>query len=132
MGRLLPMSIFTVWDSILRRIGIPQAIMRCARRLSAFRVRAFSAMTLATTTRRLAPRDTYQQALAAALMSLQRLLLTLSGATTVEHCRRQPGIATVPDACGSSDNRVYNLQGQRVVNPSHGVYIRGGKKILIK
>ena len=42
------------------------------------------------------------------------------------------GIATVPDACGSSDNRVYNLQGQRVINPSRGVYIRGGKKILIK
>lgn len=42
------------------------------------------------------------------------------------------GIATVPDACGSSDNRVYNLQGQRVVNPRRGVYIRGGKKILIK
>ena len=42
------------------------------------------------------------------------------------------GIATVPDACDSSDNRVYNLQGQCVVNPSHGVYIRGGKKILIK
>lgn len=41
-------------------------------------------------------------------------------------------IATVPDACVSSDNRVYNLQGQRVVNPNHGVYIRGGKKILIK
>ena len=42
------------------------------------------------------------------------------------------GIATAPDACGSSDNRVYNLQGQRVVNPRRGVYIRGGKKILIK
>lgn len=42
------------------------------------------------------------------------------------------GITTVPGACVSSDNRVYNLQGQCVVNPSRGVYIRGGKKILIK
>lgn len=42
------------------------------------------------------------------------------------------GIVTVNGNENSSDDRVYNLQGQRVLNPNRGVYIRGGKKILIK
>ncbi len=30
-----------------------------------------------------------------------------------------------------TDNATYDLQGRRVVNPTHGIYIRGGKKIFI-
>lgn len=45
---------------------------------------------------------------------------------------RTTGIVTVNSNENSSDDRVYNLQGQRVLNPNRGVYIRGGKKILIK
>ena len=28
------------------------------------------------------------------------------------------------------DNAVYDLQGRRVVNPTHGIYIINGKKII--
>lgn len=45
---------------------------------------------------------------------------------------RTTGIVTVNGNENSSDDRVYNLQGQCVLNPNRGVYIRGGKKILIK
>ena len=31
-----------------------------------------------------------------------------------------------------SDGVYYNLQGQRVDNPSKGLYIKNGKKVLIK
>ena len=31
-----------------------------------------------------------------------------------------------------SDNTIYNLQGQRVENPQHGIYIRNGKKFVVK
>ena len=31
-----------------------------------------------------------------------------------------------------SDNTIYNLQGQRVDNPQHGIYIRNGKKFVVK
>lgn len=31
-----------------------------------------------------------------------------------------------------TDSRTYNLQGQRVDMPQHGIYIRGGKKIIVK
>ena len=41
-------------------------------------------------------------------------------------------ITTINSDNGSSDDKVYNLQGQRVYNPTRGVYIRGGKKIIIK
>lgn len=32
----------------------------------------------------------------------------------------------------ANDNAVYNLAGQRVLKPAHGVYVVGGKKIVIK
>ncbi|RQE00262.1 leucine-rich repeat domain-containing protein [Prevotella intermedia] len=32
----------------------------------------------------------------------------------------------------NADNVYYNLNGQRVENPQHGVYIRNGKKVIIK
>ena len=31
-----------------------------------------------------------------------------------------------------ADNTFYNIAGQRVANPTHGLYIRNGKKIYIK
>ena len=31
-----------------------------------------------------------------------------------------------------SDDAFYNLQGQRVDNPGKGLYIRNGKKVVIK
>ena len=31
-----------------------------------------------------------------------------------------------------SDNAYYNLNGQRIEKPQHGVYIHGGKKVIIK
>ena len=42
------------------------------------------------------------------------------------------GITSVLNGRGRVDDRIYNLQGQRVSIPHRGVYIRGGKKILIK
>lgn len=42
------------------------------------------------------------------------------------------GITSVLNGRGRADDRIYNLQGQRVSIPHRGVYIRGGKKILIK
>lgn len=51
--------------------------------------------------------------------------LSLGGATT--------GIEGVTTAGGTgSEEPVYDLSGRRVVNPTHGVYIRGGKKVYIK
>ena len=32
----------------------------------------------------------------------------------------------------ANDNAVYNLAGQRVLKPGRGLYIMGGKKVLIK
>lgn len=45
------------------------------------------------------------------------------------------GISAVnadPVTDGSANIPVYNLQGQRVSSPQHGIYIRGGKKIIVK
>lgn len=43
------------------------------------------------------------------------------------------GIEGVTTAGGAgSEEPVYDLSGRRVVNPTHGVYIRGGKKVYIK
>lgn len=38
----------------------------------------------------------------------------------------------VSDTCSESDNILYNLSGQRVSNPTPGIYILNRKKILIK
>lgn len=50
--------------------------------------------------------------------------LSLGGATT--------GIEGVTAAGAESEAPLYDLSGRRVVNPTHGVYIRGGKKVYIK
>ncbi|WP_369793333.1 leucine-rich repeat domain-containing protein [Prevotella sp. HUN102] len=43
------------------------------------------------------------------------------------------GIETVVETgARKEDNVYYNLNGQRVDNPRHGVYIRNGKKVIIK
>ena len=40
---------------------------------------------------------------------------------------------TSPDSClPSPDSKLYNLQGQQVQHPSKGIYIRDGKKVIIK
>ena len=41
------------------------------------------------------------------------------------------GITTV-DATKTGDDSYYNLNGQRVINPQHGVFIRRGRKVIIK
>ena len=41
------------------------------------------------------------------------------------------GIATLSVA-DTADAPVYDLQGRRVANPTHGVYIVGGKKVFVK
>ena len=30
------------------------------------------------------------------------------------------------------DNRVYDLQGRYVANPTHGIFIQNGKKIVVR
>ena len=46
------------------------------------------------------------------------------------------GIATGIDGLAidgsASDGEWYNLQGQRVTSPHHGIYIRNGKKYTVK
>ena len=37
-----------------------------------------------------------------------------------------------PVAAPEADNRLFNLQGQQVQHPSPGIYIRDGKKVIIK
>ncbi len=41
------------------------------------------------------------------------------------------GIETI-NANGNGDNTYYNLMGQPVANPTPGIYIRGGKKVIVK
>ena len=33
---------------------------------------------------------------------------------------------------GNADNAIYNLQGVRVANPQKGIYVKNGKKYVIK
>lgn len=40
------------------------------------------------------------------------------------------GISTVDEA--TDDTTVYDLTGRKVLNPSKGIYVKGGKKILVK
>lgn len=43
-------------------------------------------------------------------------------------------ISNIPDisVVGSGDGKIYNLNGQRVSNPTHGVYLKNGKKYIVK
>ena len=41
------------------------------------------------------------------------------------------GITTI-DATKTGDDGYYNLNGQRVINPQHGVFIHRGRKVIIK
>lgn len=40
------------------------------------------------------------------------------------------GISSVGQTAHAADNAIYNLAGQRLSAPQHGVYIKGGKKIV--
>ena len=44
------------------------------------------------------------------------------------------GIDTIDTSSSAtgSDNAYYNLNGQRIEKPQHGIYIHGGKKVIIK
>ena len=41
------------------------------------------------------------------------------------------GITTV-DAAKTDDDSYYNLNGQRVIKPQHGIFIHRGNKVIIK
>lgn len=36
------------------------------------------------------------------------------------------------NADSAQDDAIYNLQGMRVTNPTRGIYIKGGKKVVIR
>ncbi|MBP5213043.1 MAG: CotH kinase family protein [Bacteroidales bacterium] len=55
--------------------------------------------------------------------------LNLKGAYLVG---AEEDIATIGADESVTDGKYYNLQGQQVAHPSHGIYIYNGKKILIK
>jgi hypothetical protein len=42
------------------------------------------------------------------------------------------GIQQVQQTASASEQRVYNLQGQRVTNPAKGLFIQNGRKVVIK
>ena len=42
------------------------------------------------------------------------------------------GIENVENTTTTDNNVYYNLQGQRVENPQHGVFIHNGKKVVLK
>jgi hypothetical protein len=55
--------------------------------------------------------------------------LNLKGAYLVG---AEEDIATIGADESAAYGKYYNLQGQQVAHPSHGIYIYNGKKILIK
>lgn len=52
--------------------------------------------------------------------------------TFIEEKTGITGIKDIPVAHEHADNAYYNISGQRVANPSKGIYICNGKKVLIK
>ena len=52
--------------------------------------------------------------------------------TFIEEKTGITGIKDIPVAHEHIDNAYYNISGQRVANPSKGIYICNGKKVLIK
>jgi len=54
----------------------------------------------------------------------RRLSIVHEGETT--------GISTVKTAADTKDAAVYDLQGRRVMQPTKGLFIVGGKKVVIK
>ena len=52
--------------------------------------------------------------------------------TFIEEKTGITGIKDIPVANEHADNAYYNISGQRVANPSKGIYICNGKKVLIK
>ncbi len=52
-----------------------------------------------------------------------RLMIAVGGTVT--------GVETI-NSYGNGDDTYYNLMGQPVANPTPGIYIRGGKKVIVK
>ncbi|MCC8112463.1 MAG: PKD domain-containing protein [Bacteroidales bacterium] len=46
--------------------------------------------------------------------------------------REVGGVSSVIADPRSTDDSIYDLMGRKVVNPSHGIYIKSGKKIYVK
>lgn len=44
----------------------------------------------------------------------------------------ETGIESVTDDAECSQTIYYDLQGRRVTNPTKGIYIMNGKKVLVK
>ena len=42
------------------------------------------------------------------------------------------GISTIDNGQQTTDNRWYDLSGRRVENPTKGMYIHNGKKVIVK
>ena len=54
------------------------------------------------------------------------------GCTVTAEASAPTGIHTIRYETDMTDDHIYNLQGQRVVNPRKGIYIKNGKKFVIK
>ena len=54
------------------------------------------------------------------------------GCTVTAEASAPTGINTIRYETDMTDDHIYNLQGQRVVNPRKGIYIKNGKKFVIK
>ena len=57
--------------------------------------------------------------------SLGNISVTLSLANTTAI----KDLTSTPSS--KSEDRIYSLNGQRVTNPSHGIYIKNGKKTIL-
>ena len=62
----------------------------------------------------------------------QRVLEMIVSFVDIDDSEYENGIAQTHVLATPRRNTFYNLQGQRVEQPIHGVYIRNGRKVLIK
>ena len=65
---------------------------------------------------------------------LNALKVDWSSSVNVSSAYLVPSISTSVNPIGNfpSDGQYYNLQGQQVAHPSHGIYIRNGRKVVVK
>lgn len=50
----------------------------------------------------------------------------------IEASKGPVGVEIIPEETISEDSAFYDLYGRKVVNPAHGIFIRKGKKIIIR
>ncbi len=50
----------------------------------------------------------------------------------IAELEEEAGILLVPYSYPANNDAIYDLQGRRVLNPTRGVYIRNGKKYIVK